>query len=150
MLFRSHTDSDKITDDWAIKNKIEPSLRKIQACNDNICKLVVPVIPVRMSESWMLADKNLFKQEIYTKKSDHELGINNHPESYANPKQIIENAIRIAQQDKAKRHRCNVKIGDLYQPIGEGVTLDALRQLLSFRKFEDNVRNAFRELKYLN
>lgn len=150
MVLCVHTDADKPTDDQVIKHKIEPLLEKIQSHNNNVCKLIVPVIPIRMSEAWMLADKNLLKQEIYTKKGDQELGINNHPESFANPKQIIENAIRIAQQDKPRRQRHNVRIGELYQPLGESISLESLRQLPSFRKFENNVRNAFRELKYLN
>ena len=150
MILCVHTDADKPTDEWVMKNKIIPVFQKIQTCDNNTCKLIVPVIPVRMSEAWMLADTNLFKKEIRTKKSDHELGINKAPESFADPKQVIEEAIRIARKDESKRKWNTSCIGELYEPIGNNISLESLRQLPSFRKFEDNVRSAFRELNYLN
>ena len=145
-----HTDADSPTDEIAMRYKIEPALNKIRKMKDNSCKLIVPVIPVQMSEAWMLADKSLLKQYIVTSKSDQELGINKTPESISNPKQVIEEAIRIARKGLPKRRRKNFKIGELYESIGVNISLENLRQLPSFRKFEDNVRNAFRELKYLN
>ena len=148
MILCVHTDADSPTDNCVMKNKIEPLLQKIQSC-DEACK-IVPVIPVQMSEAWMLADTILLKKELRTKISDDELGINKPPETIANPKQAIEEAIRITRKGISKRKRNQFGIGELYETIGAKISLDSLRQLSSFRKFEDNVRNAFRELKYLN
>ena len=149
MILCVHSDADSSTDSCVMKNKIEPLLTKIQSCNE-ACKLIVPVIPVQMSEAWMLADTILLKKELRTKISDDELGINKPPETIANPKQAIEEAIRITRKGISKRKRNQFGIGELYETIGAKISLDSLRQLSSFRKFEDNVRNAFRELKYLN
>jgi hypothetical protein len=145
-----HTDADYSTDEIAMRHKIEPALNKIYSMKGNSCKFIVPIIPVQMSEAWMLADKSLLKQCIVTTKSDHELGIDKAPESITDPKQVIEEAIRIARKGLTKRRRKNFNIGELYEPVGENISLESLRQLPSFCKFEDNVRNAFRELKYLN
>ena len=150
MILCVHADADKPTDDWVMKTKIKPLLEKIQTCNDNACKLIVPVIPVRMSEAWMLADTILFKKELRTKINDDELGINKHPESIADPKRVIEDAIRVARKDVPKRKWNQFGIGELYESIGDNISLESLRQLTSFRKFEDHVRNAFKELKHLN
>ena len=149
MILCVHTDADSSTDNCVMKNKIEPLLKKIQTCNE-ACKLIVPVIPVQMSEAWMLADTDLLKKEICTPKSDNELGINKAPETIADPKQVIEEAIRIARKDVTKRKRNQLGIGELYETIGAKISLDSLRKLPSFQKFENNVRNTFRELKYLN
>jgi hypothetical protein len=145
-----HTDADKQTDTYAFNNKINPALRRIETEPDEICKIIVPIVPVRMTEAWMLADKDLLKSRIGTKKSDRELGFDKQPEQIMDPKKVINDAIRTAYQERSRRHRNDSDISALYHQIGESVSLDVLRQLPSFRKFEDHVRNAFRELKYLN
>jgi len=145
-----HADADDSTDASVFNNKINPSLRKIEAEQDDICKVIVPVVPVQMTEAWMLADKMLLKNQIGTDKSDMELGFDKNPEQISDPKTVITGAIRIASREKGKRHRNDLNISVLYERLGENISLESLRQLPSFRKFEDNVRNAFRELKYLN
>ena len=97
----------------------------------------------------MLADKELLKKEIGTKKSDKELDIYKKPESYSDPKTIIENAIRIALQERTKRHRKELTIADLYLSMGQSIPIDKLKSIPSYIRFQDNVRNAFRKLNYL-
>ena len=81
-----------------------------------------------MTEAWILADKQLLKQQIGTTLSDTELNLNKDPESISNPKQAIENAIRIARQNIVKRRRRNLGIGELYAPLG---------QLINSEKYSD-------------
>jgi hypothetical protein len=101
-----HSDADDSNDTVVFKNKIPPSLTAIAIEDETVCcKIIVPVIPVRMTESWMLADKELFKNEIGTNKSDNELGINRFPENIARPKEVIRDAIRISRRDMVQRRR---------------------------------------------
>ena len=51
-----HAYADGSTRDEAIRNRFEPGNRLIQACTEHICKNILPIIPVRMVEAWMLAD----------------------------------------------------------------------------------------------
>ena len=44
-------------------------------------KTSVIIVPIQMTESWMLAEKELLKKEIGTDKTDIELGIHRDPES---------------------------------------------------------------------
>ena len=102
-----------------------------------------------MIESWVLADKELLKSEIGTKKTDTELGIQRPPESIADPKQVIEDAIRIGRQDLPKKRRKDLVIADLYQIMGSSMPIEKLDALPSFVKFKEGVREAFRVLNYL-
>ncbi len=98
----------------------------------------------------MLADKELLKKEIGTKKTDNELGFGRMPEAIASPKEVIEKAIHIARADFTKRRRSDLTIADLYSPIGQSIDLDKLARLDSYQDFKNNIRDAFRKLKLLH
>lgn len=144
-----HVDADAPTDKDVFNFKIQPAREALQQlADDAVCKIFVAIIPVQMSEAWMLADKELFKDELGTDKTDIELEISKNPETMSNPKSTIENAIRISQAHLPKR-RNRVTIAELYQPIGQKIAVEKLEALSSFRKFKLAVRNAFKELNYL-
>lgn len=146
-----HTDADDSTDIKAFDFKISPAFNSImQSDNKELCKNLVAVVPIQMIEAWMLADKELLKREIGTNKTNNELGINRDPESMADPKQIIEDAIRIGRQDLTKKRRKDLIIGDLYQIIGTTISLKNLETLGSFKKFRLAVQEAFRQMNYLH
>lgn len=146
-----HTDADEESDKFAMSNKIVPALDKLQKeVDEDSCKIIVPLIPVYMSEAWMLADKELLKRQIGTNKSDVELGIDKKPEEIVDPKDVIKQAILKAQADNVRRLRKQLTIADLYQLIGGEIDLEKLSKLSSYRKFKENVRAAFRKLNLLH
>lgn len=149
MTLAVHTDADRDTYDKRMDNKIHPAQNTLNALNDDYCKLLTPVIPVRMIEAWMLADKKLLKSEIGTTISDNDLGINRNPETIADPKQVIEEAIRIATADLSKRRK-KLSISELYAIIGDTVSIVELEKLDSYRKFQEAVRNTYRALNYMH
>lgn len=149
MALAIHTDADTNTYEERFKNKILPTQEYLNNIEDeDICKLLIPIIPVRMTEAWMLADKQLLKNEIGTTKSDSELGINRDPEAFSDPKEVIENAIRIAMQDYPKRRR-RLNISELYSIIGDKLSTAELSRLESYRNFRAEVRNAYRAFDYI-
>lgn len=150
MVLCAHCDADSETTDNVINNKFLPAKQALDLeSNDTTCKILVQVIPVQMIEAWMLADKELLKEEIGTNKSNNELGINRDPEMIADPKSVIEKAIRIAREDMPKRRRKNLKIGDLYLPLGQKISKDSLCTLNSYNDFQEEVREAYRKLHLL-
>ncbi len=150
MVLCIHCDADAKTDVDAFQNKIGPAFHAVDnLTNNNICRNLVAVVPVVMTEAWMLADTVLFKSEIGTDKSDVELGIDKFPENYANPKEIIKNAIIIARQVMPRRRRYDLKIKDIYSPIGQKISLDRLFVLPSYQKFRESIKDAFRKMNYL-
>jgi hypothetical protein len=146
-----HTDADNPMAKQAYENKINPAKTELAAQNDAaFCKILVAIIPIQETEAWMLADRELLKQEIGTNKTDNELGINRQPEEIAKPKEVIETAIRVARADLTQRRRHSMTITDLYLPLGQSIDLQKLAHLSSYRDFKQNIRNAFIELNLLH
>ncbi|RPH61457.1 MAG: DUF4276 family protein [Chloroflexi bacterium] len=148
MVLCVHADADAETDKETF-NRIIPAFELVKRTNEPVCKNLVAIVPIQMTEAWMLTDCELLKAEIGTDKSDTELGIYKPPESYADPKQAIETAISIARQDVVKRRRRELKIADLYLPMGQKTAIHKIKILPSYQKFREAVKDAFRLLNYL-
>lgn len=150
MSLAVHTDADRDSYEQRMANKIVPARKELEGLDEEeYCKLLTPVIPVRMMEAWMLADKKLFKEEIGTDLSDAALGIERNPEVLPDPKSVIEEAIRIATDGLPKR-RSRPTIAELYEVIGNAISTDALMSLSSYQKFKEEVRETFRCLGYMH
>jgi hypothetical protein len=150
MVLCVHTDADDRSDTNAFEHKIAPAFTIVAATNIEACKNLVAIVPVQMTEAWMLADKSLLKEEIGTVHTNQKLGIYRQPEAFADPKEAIENAIRMAFQDLSQRRRRKFDISELYLPIGQKISLEKLEQLNSYRKFKQAVRDSYRALNYLH
>jgi Domain of unknown function (DUF4276) len=145
-----HTDADHSNDKEVLTFKINPALEGVNEISGiKKCSNIVILVPVHMTEAWMLADKDLLREEIGTNLSLTDLGINRHPESIANPKKIIEEALVLAQTSLPKR-RNKVEISDLYQPLGQKIKMESLEKLESFKKFKKSAENALIKLNYLH
>lgn len=131
-----HTDAEAATDQAAFIHKLDPALEALANTPGDLCRILVPLVTVRMVEAWMLADLALIKDEIGTDLSEHDLGLTKKPETYADPKHQIREAIRLAHAGRSRRQRDQVSISELYQPIGQQIDLTCLRQLPSYLAFE--------------
>lgn len=146
-----HTDADNSSSERAYQERINVAIQQLNSQNpDEYCKVVVPIVPIQETESWMLADKELLKREIGTSKTDEELGINRPPENIARPKEVIENAIRIARESFTRRRRGDLTISDLYSTLGLSVGIEKLDTISSYRDFKMNIRQAFKTLGFLH
>jgi hypothetical protein len=144
-----HTDSDAVNDNLIFQSKIIPAQKKLLEQDTSYCKNIVAIVPIQMTESWMLADKELLKNEIGIEKTDAELGIHLNPELISNPKNVIENIIRLSKEDETKRKRNKgLNIADLYQIIGQKIELSELKKLSSYLKFRNSLIEKLRELNF--
>jgi hypothetical protein len=150
MVLCFHADADDKTDENAFNERINPAFNAIKSDKGDLCKNLVAIVPIQMTEAWMLADKELLKKQLCTKKSDSELAIDKHPESFSNPKETIKNAINKAREGIAKRYRNKLKIDDLYSPLATTIELSKLESLSSYKKFEEAVRDIFPQLTKVN
>ncbi len=145
-----HTDADDTTATQSYTTKINPAKVALTTANPQMyCNIMVAIVPIQEMEAWLLADKLLLKEEIGTDESDNQLGIHKHPEKISNPKEVIESAIRIDRQSLTKKRRRELKIADLYLPIGQQISLEKLMELQSFQDFQHNIREALKELNLL-
>lgn len=148
MVLCVHTDADDKTDEKVFKNKIDPAFLKVEQSSIPLCKNLVAIVPIQMIEAWMLADREKFKEEMGTDKSDEGLRINKKPESIADPKKMIEEVISRVFEDKPRRSR--ITRSELYSPLGAKADLKELSKLSSYQKFKQAVREAFKKLNYLD
>lgn len=146
-----HCDADSPSSDNIMKRKIIPAFDIVEKTN-YACKNLVAIIPVQMTEAWMLADIDLLIREIGTSLSCENLNLpckSKQVEAIANPKYRIEDALRIAQSHVAKR-RNRIKINDLYTPIAQRISIQNLEALPSFRNFFISARQSLIKLNYLH
>lgn len=140
-----HIDSDRETSNQAYQNRIQPIIKAL----DNPSIHIIPIIPVRMTESWMLADQQLLKEVLFTNKTYADLGIRSNVETIADPKACIQNAIRIVNQKRPKKQRGTIVIGELYEILGENIRLSELQRLPSYQQFQDAARQALIKANFL-
>ncbi|MEN0003294.1 MAG: DUF4276 family protein [Bacteroidota bacterium] len=149
MILCVHTDADAKSDNDIFDQKINPAIDKVlNEGGEEVCRIIVPIVPITMTESWMLADEDLLKDEIGTNQSLAVLGITNKPEHISNPKEKLKEVIRAAFA-KHKGRRKQLNIAELYLPIGQKAKLEKLRALTSFKKFEESAREALIKMNYL-
>ncbi len=150
LLLFVHTDSDDENDDLVFKSKINPALESLlQKSDEEYCKNFVAIVPIQMTESWMIADRELLKDEIGINKTDAELKIHLNPELIKDPKSLIEDIIRLSKEDLTKRKRNKgLEISDLYQIIGQSIDLSKLEKIPSYNKFKSSLIIKLKELNF--
>jgi hypothetical protein len=146
-----HTDADDLKADHTYKTKIQPAVNFVNSHTDaELCKELVAIVPVYETESWMLANKELIKKYIGTDMTDAQLNIDGHPESFRNPKEKIEEAIRIGRQDLPKKIRDKVTIHDLYSILGESMDVRDIEKFVSYKDFVNNIKTMLTNLNFLH
>lgn len=148
MALAMHADSDKDSYEERLYHKFSPVMKSL-ASSPEECNVLIPIIPVRMTEAWMLADKELLKEEIGTVFPDNELGLDKKPESVSDPKKLIEDDLRLISSGNPKKFR-TIEISELYSALGSKVSLQKLRLLPSYCKFVDSIRDALRQYGFLS
>jgi hypothetical protein len=132
-----HADADSPASSKALVERIEPGLKLVQETQEDVCRDLVPIIPVQAVEAWMLADHERLLAEVRTTMHPPMLGIPERAiqvESIAKPKQLLKEVVRKAYASQNSRRR-DTGIDFLYEPIGERISLERLRQLPSYQQF---------------
>lgn len=146
-----HCDADSPNIENVMNEKINPAFTAVKNLENNACANLVAIIPVQMTEAWMLADCDLLKEKIGTSKINAELGLPvriREIETINDPKETISNAIRVAQSNLPRRRK-KLTISNLYTPISQEISIDNLMQLSSYSLFMENIERALRKLNYL-
>lgn len=148
-VFCVHTDADDISDENAFTTRIQPAFDAIRRRPDaGYCQQLVAIVPVQMTEAWMLADTTLLRKEVGIDDDLLFAGTKKSPEAYSDPKEFINSEIRKAYQSMSRRRRHRLSITDLYAPIGQKIDLAYLEKLPSYNHFLENIREALRQLNY--
>jgi hypothetical protein len=132
-----HADADHPSAEKARIERFEPGLQLVQRAKGDRCRSLLPIIPVQATEAWMLADYELLLAEIGTTLTPTKLGIPTNPElveSIVNPKNKLKEVVRAAYASRTKRRRKS-DIDFLYEPIGDRISLERLKQVPSYQEF---------------
>jgi hypothetical protein len=148
-----HTDADDVKSKKAYTDRINPAIRAVEQHNEQhnepCCKICVPLVPIRETESWMLADKELFIRFIQTNMKETDLGIKGNAETFNNPKEKIKEAIRLGRANMPKKIKDKLKIEHLYAYLGASIPVQCLENYESYRDFKNNLRKALQNLGFL-
>lgn len=143
-----HADADSLSNAATYHYKINPAKHALAAkSKKDYCQELIALVPIFELESWMLADKKLFKKNIFTDKSDQELNIQGHPETFTDPKERIQKAIELSQAELPKKIAKTLVIDSLYETIGESLDLKFLDSYTSYHDFKEQLIALFVKLK---
>jgi hypothetical protein len=110
----------------------------------------VPVVPVRMTEAWVLADQAAVRFALGASPSTRMIDLPASPrvaERVAKPKLTLSQAIeRVASATRSRRKK---SVAELLPVIAQRASLDRLREAPSFARFERDVAEALSRLGYV-
>lgn len=150
-----HADADHPTRARALSERVLPGVSLVQerfTAGEAVCRDLVPVIPVRMVEAWMLADPEALRAIVGTVLSPDELGIPmraHEIEGEAQPKERLAAIMHIAYTQRPRRRR-HVGIGDLYRPLADQISLQRLNRLSAYQQLVDDLTTTLTSLGFIS
>jgi hypothetical protein len=132
-----HADADHPTPERALEERIEPGLDLVRRSQKAVCEQVIPIVPVQMTEAWMLVDSGALCEVIGTNVDAASLGLPQHArqvESDAAPKRTLNRAIQNALAGRPRRRR-RLEVGTLYEPLARQIRLARLSGIPSYARF---------------
>ena len=147
-----HCDADHPTSERALQERFLPGYELVQQTNEHLCKSLVPIVPVQITEAWMLAaDHDLLREVMGTNLSAQNLGLVNRArqvEADPNPKQTLKQIMQKAYAERPRRHR-EADINPLYALLGRQINLDRLINVPSYKQFMEDLTEALRSLELI-
>lgn len=147
-----HSDADHPSRERAYQERFLPGYDLVQRAQGTFCKSLVPIIPVRMTEAWMLAaNHDLFREILGTNAKSQELGLVNRArqvESIQDPKQTLRQVLQRASSHSSRRHR-ETNLYPLYLAMGRRIDLDRLQSVPSYHQFVQDLTEVLAKLDFI-
>lgn len=143
-----HKDADHRTYEETQMQCIEPGYILVQSSNNDVCKKLVPIIPVREVEAWMIADREVLRDLLEIKERLQNLRLPKRAvlvESDPDPKATLNEVIAKAEAERRRK----IKRKEFYESLALDVRLDRLDQVPAYRKFFDELRKTLRDLNII-
>jgi hypothetical protein len=132
------------------KNRKDEITKALAKLNQNLAKpYFVCVIPVRMSEAWLLFDENVIRRA--SGNPDGKAGINlpklRNVEDLPDPKEVLFKAIRDASEKSGRKlKQLNADMPALRYRVSELIEdFSPLRNLTAFQQLEEDIKNLIAE-----
>jgi hypothetical protein len=144
-----HSDADELSAENALRYRIQPGFELVKQ-QEQVCKNLLPIIPIQAIEAWMLADPELLRKEIGTHLSNRDLRIPERAiqvESIAKPKERLQEIIQRAYAEHTRRRR-RVDLSRFYEPLGISISLERLRLVPSYKQFVTDLTATLEALNF--
>jgi Domain of unknown function (DUF4276) len=142
-----HLDADDASPDNAYQERFQPDLATVLKTSPlEYNHDLVPLIPVYMTEAWMLADFDAFREVIGTKLSPKELGFPEYPkaiEKISDPKILFRQAIAASRSGK------HINTEEMYEPLARQITLTRLSEIPAYIDFRERLIKILESQHYL-
>lgn len=132
-----HQDADARTTKTCFEDRILPGLQRIEMEQGEVCRNIVPVIPVRNIEAWLMADTNTLLKTVGTNLTPKDLNLSDTPaevERLSDPKATFKNVIT---EISSKRRRGNINHGIYYEKLAQVIRIEALLRVPAFVEFAE-------------
>ncbi|NWJ98198.1 MAG: DUF4276 family protein [Chloroflexi bacterium] len=146
-----HADADHPTRNEAFEQRFQPGYTLVQQATPPVCKHLLPVIPVRMIEAWLLAHPEALQEILDTTMNAAALGLPlkaREVESVPSPKQTLKQAVQKARAHLPRR-RQNIDIGSLYEPIARLISLERLDEVPAYKQFKADLTKVLGSLNLI-
>lgn len=145
-----HADADAATTEDALQNRYEPGNRLAQTREGDVCNDLAPLVPIRMTEAWMMADFDAFQDIVGADLSAGDLRFPDKPhqvERIQDPKSKLSMALN--EIFSKRRRRKMASLGQYYEPLARRISLDKLEKIPAFRQFKDELANILQAQRFI-
>lgn len=144
LLLFIHADADGRDGRAAKAERVQPAVDRLSDVLGP-ARRAIAVVPVRMTDAWVLADVDAFRSGVGTTRDAEDLGLGDvlahGADRVPDPKALLRSAL-LAARPGARR----AQLGAYLERIGDSTSLDRLRRLEAFRQLEAEVEAALRVL----
>jgi hypothetical protein len=140
-----HQDADDRSTQTCYQERIAPGLQLIESDPGQVCKTVVPIIPIRNIEAWLICDPDTLLRTIGTSLTSADLDLPASPqlvEKILDPKAKYKSVVTSAL---SSRRRGKVDPGIYYEKLGREINLSLLRRVPAYAEFVDLLRVALQK-----
>jgi Domain of unknown function (DUF4276) len=138
-----HSDGDDRGYGQTVAELFQPGKNRVLSVSlyENVCKHLVPLIPIRMTEAWMLADPDTLCRVLGKKAEARTLGIPIKAklvEKELNPKTSLDHVIKSLYPRASKKQQQEHK-NRLYKDLGPKISLKRLSEVPSYQQFVEDL-----------
>ncbi len=142
-----HSDADDKTSVRAHKERIQPGFDLVLKfkSSEEVCEHLIPLIPVQMTEAWMLADGEALLDVIGANRGPQDLRLPkaSEVERDANPKRTLNEIVRNVNlnrcSSKRSSYRRKIDIDSRYEHLAGSIDLSKLAFVPSYKAFRDDL-----------
>jgi len=143
-----HADADHPTPERAMEERIRPGFEQVRNAQERVCDKLVPIIPVRMTEAWMLVDSEALRMVIGVSADTQMLALPTRPrqvESDLDPKQTFRQAVQNALVHRSRRRR-RIDLGAIYEPLARQINMERLNEVPAYQQFVSDMTDTLIDL----